>query len=77
MIKISDNFRGQASVNQYCVTGCGNLENMTHIYSCEMLNSEKKITHQYEKIYNGTLKEQVEIYYHMKENLDKQEKLLK
>ena len=74
MVKIPDNFRGKMTQQQVCVTGCGQRENMSHIYDCEILNGEKKGTNPYETIYNGTLTKQVTIYYPMKERQHKRDK---
>ena len=58
MVNISYNFPKQQQIEK-CV--CGEIENMEHIYLCEILNRDKiKMT--YNLIYNGTLKQQVEVY---------------
>ena len=62
MVDIPANFGS----NEICI--CGNEENMSHIYSCEYLNM-KEITSSYEKIFNGNLSEQIEIFRRFENNL--------
>ena len=51
---------------------CGAIEDMAHIYFCKSLNqNEPEII--YEKIYNGNLKSQVEVYKRFKKNLETRE----
>ena len=62
MVDIPANFGN----SEICI--CGNEENMSHIYSCEYLNM-KEITSAYEKIFNGNLSEQIEIFRRFENNL--------
>ena len=62
MIDIPANFGNKET----CI--CGNEENMSHIYSCEYLNS-KETTTPYERIFNGNLSEQIEIFRRFENNL--------
>ena len=69
MIDIPQNFPGKNMHNK-CV--CGETEEMIHIYNCEMLKkSETNLP--YEKIFNGNMKQQIEVYNIFKENLDQRE----
>ena len=69
MINIPSNF----SSNCEAKCECGAIENMKHIYECKLLNMNKKITIPYENIYNGNLKQQIEVYRRFKENLVKRD----
>ena len=69
MIDIPNNFPGRKEHNQ-CV--CGETEEMTHIYNCEMLKKcETELT--YEKIFIGNMKQQIEVYKIFKQNLEQRE----
>ena len=54
---------------------CSELETMKHNYVCETLNGETKPKTKYEKIYNGEIEEQIEVFRKFEENLEKREKL--
>ena len=58
MINIPSNF----SSNCEFKCKCGENENMKHIYECKILNKDEKTTVQYEKVYNGNLRQQLEVY---------------
>jgi hypothetical protein len=50
---------------------CGqNEEDMQHIYNCEILNKEKQERIPYDKICNGNLNQQIEIFKIFKQNLE-------
>ena len=49
---------------------------MKHIYECEILNENEKPNIQYEKIFNGNIKQQIEVYRKFKQNMEKREKLM-
>ena len=69
IIDIPQQISGQNKHNK-CV--CGETEEMIHIYNCEMLKkSETNLP--YEKIFNGNMKQQIEVYNIFKENLDQRE----
>ena len=76
MIKIPSNFRGKEKKDEMCPAGCDKIETMEHIYKCIEFNKGKKVIHPYEKIYNGHISEQVEIFNIMKRNLEKRKILL-
>ena len=71
MINIPDNFSSNSEYK--CV--CGKIENMKQIYQCEQFNEQIEPKLPYEKIFNGKLKEQIEVYRKFKQNLLKREKL--
>ena len=48
---------------------------MIHIYECDILNKEEKMTVPYEMIYNGNLRQQLDVYKKFKQNMDKREQL--
>ena len=48
---------------------------MQHIYHCEQFNEQNEPIVPYERIFNGKLKEQIEVYRKFKQNLLKREKL--
>ena len=68
MIHIYSNF----SKNElFCLTNCGNIESMEHIYNCEKLCGTNIISKlNYEKIYSSYIKDQIEVYLLMKKNIE-------
>ena len=72
MINIPYNFSSNSEVK--CV--CGNLENMVHLYECDLFNKEKQPEIPYVKIYNGNLKEQIEVFNKFTENMDTRKELM-
>ena len=44
---------------------------MKHIYECEILNENEKPNIPYEKIFNGNIKQQIEVYRKFKQNMEK------
>ena len=71
MINIPNNFSSKCDFK--CV--CGQREDIKHVYICEKLNGQKQPIIQYEKIFNGNLKEQIEVYRKFEQNLAKREQL--
>ena len=63
MTKIPNNFGKE----EKCL--CGKQENISHLYSCEILN-EKKTTISFDEIFNGNLNNQMEIFRRMENNLE-------
>ena len=51
-------------------------EDMIHIYNCKILNNGSETKLDYQKIYTGTISEQIEIFIKFESNMDKREKLL-
>ena len=37
MVKIPSNFRGKGTGEEMCVTGCGEIETMKHLYTCSRM----------------------------------------
>ena len=70
MIDIPYNFP-RSDKQTLCV--CREEEDMQHIYDCEILNKEKQEKLPYAKIYNGNLKQQIEIFKIFKQNLEHRE----
>ena len=73
MIQIPNNFKNNDNQSK-CPCGC--IEDMKHIYECEILNENEKPNIQYEKIFNGNIKQQIEVYRKFKQNMEKREKLM-
>ena len=48
---------------------CGNLETISHIYSCKFLN-KKEFKIQYNEFYNGNLEQQIEIFRRLEKSLE-------
>ena len=57
-INIPDNFSSKSEYK----CACGKPENMQHIYHCEQFNEQIEPIVPYERIFNGKLKEQIEVY---------------
>jgi hypothetical protein len=55
---------------------CGRKEDMIHIYNCKILNNGSETKLEYQKIYTGTISEQIEIFRKFESNMDTREKLL-
>ena len=68
MVNIPTNFP-KPNVNNKCF--CGKLETMVHLYNCEVYNIEEKIP--YEKIFNGSLNQQLQIFKQFEVNLKNRE----
>ena len=69
MTKIPSNF---GKKDEKCQ--CGITETMDHIYSCEILN-EKKPEINYDKLYNGNLRSQIEVFRKMETDLEKRNQI--
>ena len=59
MVNIKSNFK-QKNEKQMCI--CGQIENMEHIWNCEKLSSDKNEERNYQKIFNGNIREQIQIF---------------
>ena len=70
MIKIPSNF--PKSKTEYTCQ-CGMKEDQEHIYNCETYINEKKNRIEYEKLYTGTISEQVEVFRILENNLELRE----
>ena len=73
MSDIPSNFTKTENVEQ-CL--CGKNKDMAHIYECKMLNIEENLI-PYQKIYCGTISEQVQIFRRMDKSMTNRENLLK
>ena len=69
MLDIPYNFPGK---NKHSECECGETEDMSHIYNCEMLN-KNETNLSYETIYTGNMKQQIEVYKIFKQNSDQRE----
>ena len=54
---------------------CGEIEDMLHIYNCEIINAIKPEL-SYEKIYNGNLKSQIEVFRRIEKNLEIRQEII-
>ena len=66
MVNIPANFKSKSE--EKCK--CGDIEDMSHIYECEILsikNNQTKIA--YKKIFNGNISEQILVYRRFTENM--------
>ena len=70
MVPIPHNF---GKSNEKCICGMV-IENMPHIYSCEKLNERKPVL-PFEKVNNGSLSEQFEIFQRFEQNMSKRSEL--
>ena len=71
MINIPSNFSSNCEMK----CGCGQIETMKHIYECEMLNKNENNVIPYEKVYNGNLRQKIEVYKRFKKIWMNREKL--
>ena len=70
MTKIPYNF-GQKEEKCICVE----VEDIQHIYNCEIIDAKKpELT--YDKIYNGNLKSQIEVFRRIEKNLEIRQEIL-
>ena len=65
MVDIPENFSSD-TIETQCL--CGEREVMSHIYYCDIFSENKCGKILYEKIYNGNLFEQIEVYQRFEEN---------
>ena len=68
MNNLPTNFSG-SKCDPYCFTNCGQILNNKHLFECIQINKGQKCSLNYEKIYNGTLYEQIEVLNKMKLNI--------
>ena len=59
MVEIENNF---SSGTNKTPCFCGDEETMSHIYDCDILSENNKSEIPYEKINNGNMKQQIEVY---------------
>ena len=75
MVNIPAHYKSR-NENIMCQTKCGEIENMEHIYNCQILNNNITQRGKYENIYNGSLGQQVNIYKKTRENIEKRKKYI-
>ena len=68
MNKIPHNFTNRENTI-YCRKGCMEIETNSHIYQCEKVNKSDEILINYTHIYNETLKQKVQVFRKIKNNL--------
>ena len=66
MINIPANFSSKCEAN----CKCGQREEMSHIYECKIYNGNQQPITPFEKIFNGNLREQHEVYNKFKQNME-------
>ena len=70
---IPDNFSSKQKVVYICK--CDNIEDMKHVYMCQILNPEKHVT-EYEEIYSENIQSIKEVYRRFQNNLNERERQL-
>ena len=74
MVQIPHNFPKTSEKHQ---CECTEIEDMAHIYNCEMYNNNKKQRSiAYNKIFDGNLQEQIKVHTIFKQNLELREKMM-
>ena len=66
MALLHENF-SKMDLPEHCI--CGDIEDISHIYYCEILNSNTHIL-PYHYIFNGSIEQQVSIYKRMKTSME-------
>ena len=70
MVILEDNFKNNTEI-----WGCGQKENLEHIYECELWNMENKTGKtKFEEIFENNISNQVEISNRIFNNLEKRQK---
>jgi hypothetical protein len=72
MTRIPANFSSRKTIFK-CV--CGEQEDMSHVYSCTVLNSDKPVT-QYEEIYSNNIEKIKEVYKRFENNINEREQIM-
>ena len=73
VINIPDNYSSKQKVIYKCK--CGNIEDMKHVYMCQILNPEKSLT-EYEEVYSENIHSIKEVYRRFQNNLNERERQL-
>ena len=72
MVKIENNFPGNMNDKSTCL--CGQIEDMKHIYSCKIYNTENENEDEnFEKIFENDVRKVKKIYEKFKKILEKRE----
>ena len=72
VVNIPANFPKPNIVNK-CI--CGEKEDMKHIHNCEILNDGEQSNLEYEKIFEGNISEQIQVFRKFERNLKRREHL--
>ena len=72
MVQIPDNFSKSELITK-CF--CGEIEDMKHIYTCNILNEGMSQNEKYENIFNGIIDQQTKIFHKFEENMEKRKTL--
>ena len=67
MVNIPANFNSKSE--EKCK--CGSIENMSHIYECEIWSKNNQPKIEYSKIFNGNISEQILVYRRFRENMER------
>jgi hypothetical protein len=73
MVQIPYNFQ-KTSEKHRCE--CNAIEDMAHIYNCEMYCNKQEERISYDSIFNGNLNEQIKVFTIFKQNFDQREKMI-
>ena len=74
MVQIPDNFP-KSETKTKCF--CGDIEDMKHIFTCNILNNGINQSEKYENIFNGTISQQTKIFHKFEENMENRKTLIK
>ena len=72
MVNIPANFP-KPNIVKKCI--CGEKEDMKHIHNCEILNDGEQSNLEYEKIFEGNISEQIQVFRKFERNLKRREHL--
>ena len=72
MTRIPANFSSRNTILK-CV--CGEQEDMSHVYSCTLLNSDKPVK-QYEEIYSNNIENITEVYQRFEKNINERQRIM-
>ena len=73
MVQIPHNFP-KTSEKHKCE--CNEIEDMVHIYNCEIYCKKQQNGISYDKIFNGNLQEQIQVFTIFKQNFEQREKMI-
>ena len=72
MVEIPANFPNP-KIENICI--CGEKEDMKHIYQCETINDGEQPVLKYEKIFEGNICEQIEVFRKFERNIENRKNL--
>ena len=73
MVKIENNFPG-SNIRKNCI--CGQIEDMKHIYSCKIYNTENE-NNEYENIFGEDIRKMRKVYQIFQKNYEMREQSMK